>query len=167
MVLSYSKLRKPVNKQLVDPSTGRLREDWDFFFAQLTTRLNAAVDEAAGLSGGIGFVIDGGASDIVAGLAGSLRVPIAMTITAAYLLADQNGDIQIDIWKDSYGNYPPTNADSITASAPLTLSGAMASADTTLSGWTTSISAGDILYFNVDSVSSIKRCEISLSSTKV
>lgn len=43
MALSYSTLRKPVNPQIIDPSTGRMREEWVFYFDQLTTRLNAAV----------------------------------------------------------------------------------------------------------------------------
>jgi len=128
--------------------------------------LLGATAGAGGSPGVIGFVIDGGGSILTTGSKGSLRVPVDATITSGYLLADQSGSIQIDIWKDSIGNYPPTDADSITASAPLSLSSAQSSSDTTLSGWTTSISSGDILYFNVDSVSSIKRVEISLDIVK-
>lgn len=167
MVLSYSTLRKPIGRQLVNPETGNMREEWVIYLDQLTKRLNDAVDNAAGLLGGFGFTIDGGGSVITTGAKGSLIVPYGLTITSAYLLADQNGDIVIDIWKDTAPNYPPTDADSITASAPLTLSSDNYMVDTTLTGWTTSIAAEDILYFNVDSVSSIKRVEISLSGTKV
>jgi len=128
--------------------------------------LLGATAGAGGAPGSIGFTIDGGGSVLTTGSKGSLRVPYSAEITSGYLLADQSGSIVVDIWKDSIGNYPPTNADSITASAPLSLSSAQSSSDTTLTGWTTSLSAGDILYFNVDSVSSIRRVEISLDTIK-
>jgi hypothetical protein len=73
----------------------------------------------------------------------------------------------VDIWKDTYANYPPTNADSITASAPPTIATAEKSQDTTLTGWTTSIAAGNTLRFNVDSVTTITRLTVALSVTKV
>lgn len=108
------------------------------------------------------FVIDGGGSAITTGEKGHLEVPFDCTITAVTMLADQSGSIVIDVWKDTYANYPPTNADSITASATPTISSAVKSQDTTLTGWTTSLTAGDILAFNVDSVTNITRVTISL-----
>ena len=81
-------------------------------------------------------------------------------------LADVSGSAVVDIWKDTYANYPPLNADSITASAVPTISTAVKSQDATLTGWTTSIVAGDILAFNVDSVTTIKQLTVSLKCTK-
>ncbi len=43
MALNYSILRKPDNNQVVDPSTGKMREEWQLYFDGLTKRLNAAV----------------------------------------------------------------------------------------------------------------------------
>lgn len=43
MALNLTSLRKPVNRQLIDPSTGVLREEWDIFLTALTGQLNAAV----------------------------------------------------------------------------------------------------------------------------
>jgi hypothetical protein len=111
----------------------------------------------------LNFVVDGGGSAIAAGVVGFVEIPFDCDITVGKLLADQTGDIVIDIWKDTYANYPPTNADSITASAPLTISGADKSSDTTLTGWTTTITAGDILWFNVDSASDVTRVTIALT----
>lgn len=68
--------------------------------------------------------------------------------------------------KDTYANYPPVDADSITASAPVTISSATKSQDSTLTGWTTSISAGDVLGFNVDSITTCQRVTIALKVTK-
>ena len=114
----------------------------------------------------IQFVIDGGGSAITTGVKGYLEIPFACTINQVTLLADQSGSIVVDIWKDTYANYPPTDADSITASAVPTISTATKSQDATLTGWTTSISAGDILGFNVDSITTCTRVTVSLKVTR-
>ncbi|KKN72537.1 hypothetical protein LCGC14_0410410 [marine sediment metagenome] len=112
------------------------------------------------------LVIDGGGSVISTGIAGWLHIPFACVIEEVTMLADQSGSIVVDIWKDAYSDYPPTNADSITASAPPTISTATKSQDSTLTGWTTSIAAGDTLHFNVDSVTTITELTISLKAQK-
>jgi hypothetical protein len=114
----------------------------------------------------ISFIIDGGGSAITTGVKGYLEIPFACTITAARALADQSGSIVVDIWKDTFANYPPTNADSITASAPVTITTDTDSEDETLTGWTTSVAAGDILGFNVDSITTVERVTISLTVLK-
>ncbi len=114
----------------------------------------------------VGITIDGGGSAITTGVKGYIEVPYACTINQVTLLADQSGSCVIDVWKDTYANYPPTVADTITASAKPTISAATKSQDATLTGWTTSISAGDILGFNVDSASTITRVHLILKVTK-
>ena len=113
----------------------------------------------------IEFVIDGGGSAITTGVKGYLEIPFACTINRVTLLADQSGSIVVDVWKDTYANYPPVDADSITASAVPTISSATKDQDATLTGWTTAISAGDILGFNVDSITTCQRVTISLKVT--
>lgn len=113
----------------------------------------------------MGIVIDGGGSTITTGIKGDLVVPIGCTIVSVTMVADQSGSIVIDIWKDTYTNYPPTIADTITASAKPTISAALKSQDTTLTGWTTSVAAGDTIRFNVDSITSITRVTLSLKVT--
>jgi hypothetical protein len=95
-----------------------------------------------------------------------VQIPYDGTITAATLLADQSGSVVVDIWKDTYANFPPTVADTITAAAKPTLSGAIKSTDSTLTGWTTSITAGDILEFNIDSVATIQKLIVILDIDK-
>jgi len=114
----------------------------------------------------ISFIIDGGGSAITTGEKGHLEIPFACTINQVTMLADQSGSIVVDIWKDSYANFPPTDADSITAAAPPTISAAQKSQDGTLTDWTTAITAGDILAFNVDSIATCTRVTISLKVTK-
>lgn len=109
------------------------------------------------------FVIDGGGSAITTGIKGDVEVPFAWSdIVSARLFADQSGSIVINVWKDTYANFPPDVSDKITASAPPTISSATKSQDTTLTGWTKTGSAGDVLRFNVDSASTIARVTISL-----
>jgi hypothetical protein len=95
-----------------------------------------------------------------------LSVPYSGTITAARILADQAGSLVVSVWKDTYGNYPPTSGDNIAASAPPTLSGAASSYDTTLTGWTTSVTAGDVFRISVSSASTVTWAEITLEITK-
>jgi hypothetical protein len=114
----------------------------------------------------INVIIDGGGAAITTGVKADLLIPYAATITAARLLADQSGSIVVDIWKDTYANFPPTVADSITASAKPTLSSAQKSEDTTLTGWTASLVAGDYLRFNVDSATTVQRVTLALTITR-
>jgi hypothetical protein len=115
---------------------------------------------------GFEIIIDGLGSTITTGIKGDFEVPFNCTITAARLFADQSGSIVVNIWKDTYANYPPVVGDKITASAPPTITAALTSQDTTLTGWTTTCTAGDVLRFNVDSVTSITRVTLALRVTR-
>ncbi len=122
---------------------------------------SAAADVAS-----LTFIIDGGGSAITTGQKGHLEIPFACTINQVTMLADQSGSIVVDIWKQAYADFPPEDANSITASAPLTITTAQKSQDATLNGWTKAIAAGDCIAFNVDSVTDIERVTISLKVTK-
>lgn len=115
------------------------------------------------LRGEISFRIDGGGSAITTGAKKIyLRVGYDCTITGWQLVADQTGSISIDIWKDSYANFPPTVADTITASAKPSLSSAQKNESSTLTGWTTTLQAGDYLEVNIDSASTITLAILTL-----
>ena len=114
----------------------------------------------------LAFVIDGGGSAITTGIKGDLEIPFNCTITGWTLLADQTGSIVIDVWKDGYVNYPPTVADTITASAKPTVSSSTKGPSSTLTGWAPAIVAGQTLRFNVDSAATITRVTISLKVTR-
>jgi len=114
----------------------------------------------------IQFIIDGGGDTITTGIKGDLEVPFNCTIGTSTLLANTTGSIVIDIWKDALANFPPTDADSITASAAPSISTALTSQDSTLTGWTTSLESGSTLRYNVDSVTDIDRVTLSLQVTR-
>jgi len=83
------------------------------------------------------------------------------------LLADQSGSIVIDLWRDSYANYPPTVADTITASAKPTLATAIKNQSAEVATWKRTINKGDTLRINVDSVTTITRATLALSLVKL
>lgn len=111
----------------------------------------------------LNVVIDGNGSVIPTGVAGDVFIDFACTITKVTMLADTSGSIVVDIWKAPYGSFPPTVANTITASDLPTISSALSSQDSTLTGWTKAINAGDDLRFNVNSVASIKRLVVALT----
>lgn len=123
-----------------------------------TLTISSKADKYATLN----VVIDGGGSVITTGVKGDAVIDFPCTIEQWTLLADASGAIVIDIWKDTFGNAPPTGADSITASAKPTLSSAAKAQSGVLTGWTTSVTAGDVLRFNVDSATTVTRVTLAL-----
>ena len=117
-------------------------------------------------TGSFGITIDGGGSAITSGVQGYVEVPYSGVITSWTLIADQVGDCVIDVWKDTYANYPPTIADTIAGSEKPTLSSSIKNQDNSLSTWTTTVNAGDIIAFNVDSASVVTRVTLSIKITK-
>jgi hypothetical protein len=110
----------------------------------------------------IGVTVDGGGGVPSTGLQGFRSFPQSGTIVRVRVIADQTGSAVFGVWKDTFANFPPTIADSITASAPPTLSSAQASEDATLTGWTTSVSAGDVFAFNLSSASTVTRVTLEI-----
>lgn len=107
------------------------------------------VAAAAGSAGPktVGVTVDGGGTVITTGQKGYIQCPITGTITKWTLLADQPGDVEFDVTLDAFASFPPTT--SIVASAPPVLSGADSDTDSTLTGWATSVTAGDVFGFEV------------------
>ena len=108
------------------------------------------------------FFIDGGGSAITTGIKGVIAIPFKCEIVSVTMMTDQSGSIVVDIWKDTYANYPPTNADSITDSTPPTITTADKMVDSTLTDWTKAIALGSILTFNVDSATTVEWAMIEL-----
>ncbi len=116
-----------------------------------------------------GITIDGGGSAITTGVKGYIQIPYDCTINANTIVADVAGAIVIDVWKDTYANFPPVVGDSITASAPPTIAATnQSSTDSTLTGWGVGKTclAGDVLGFNVVSCTTITRATLTLKVTK-
>jgi hypothetical protein len=100
------------------------------------------------------------------GIKAAAFIPFDATITKAVILADQATDAVVDIWKSDFAGYPPSSGNSITAATPPTLLGAVKNQDATLTGWTTAVTAEDILVFYVSGVTTARRLTLSLKLEK-
>jgi hypothetical protein len=144
--------------------------DGDFVLDTATQTLtnktiSGANNTITGLKQIVTVVFDGGGSAPTANTKRYIRVPYAATITKWTILGDVSGSAVVDVWKDTYVNYPPTVADSIAASAKPTLSSALKNENSTLTGWTTTITAGDVLGFNLDSCTTCTVVAVELEIT--
>jgi len=119
------------------------------------------------LTAAITFIIDGAGAIYSNGLKGYIQVPFDCEIASVTMLADRVGSTVIDIWKAPYETYPPVLANSICASAKPTITSAIKSSDTTLTGWNKIINSGDVLAFNVDSVTTITRVTITIDVDRI
>jgi hypothetical protein len=116
------------------------------------------VDITGGSGGGInklGAVFGGSEDPLEAGTTVFYTVPANLTISGWRILNDVSGSITIDVWVDTYANYPPTVLDTVTASAVPATSGAIKNESSTLTGWDTSLAAGDVIGFNLKTVDGI------------
>lgn len=113
----------------------------------------------------ISMTASNGGSTLVTGVIGYVYCQFSGTITSNILMADASGSIVVDVWKIGYGSFPPTVTNTITASAKPTLSSQQTSQDSTLTGWTTTVTAGDVFAFNVDSVSGVDEITLTLLVT--
>lgn len=86
---------------------------------------------------------------ITTGAKGRKTVGYNGTIVGWKLVTDQSTTMTLDVWKAN--NTIPTAANSITGSAPISLTAAQLGSTTTLTGWTTSVASGDVFIVNVNS----------------
>ena len=119
-----------------------------------------ALAAVADLTRTVNYVIDSGSLPMQVGDKGKLTIDVTGVIENIRVLADQTGDIVLDIGKASFADYP--NFNSITAAQRVQLSNSNKYFDDVLNNWTTTITAGDILRVDVISVNNIRRLLISL-----
>lgn len=100
-------------------------------------------------AGGFGFTIDNNGSVITTtGTVGVGQIaPRDCTISAATMLADVSGSINVAVYKNTYSGYPAMTE--ISASADMNLTSEVKSQDSTLTGWTTTVTAGDVIEFYI------------------
>lgn len=113
----------------------------------------------------VGVTLDGGGSALTTGQKGYITFHSAGTIKAWNITAD-TGTCTFDIWKIASGTAVPTVTNTITASAKPALATGTAIHSTTLSGWTTSVTANDIFGFNLDAVSGATKLTLTVEIDK-
>ena len=124
---------------------------------------NTSINPSAVNTGTIGITIDGAGSVITTGFKQYVVIPYNCIITDWYIIADVVGSIVIDVWKDTS---IPTVANTIAGSEKPTLSSQQNNSDNVLTTWTTTVTAGDIIGFNVDSVSTITKATLVIKIRK-
>jgi hypothetical protein len=115
-------------------------------------------------TGCIGVSLDGQGGKVKPGFIQSIVIPYNCTINKWYLVSDRVGSIVLDVWKKAGGL--PTVADTITGSEKPTLNYATSNSDVDLTTWTTSVSAGDVITFYVESCVLCQKATLSLLVTK-
>ena len=104
----------------------------------------------------VSAVFDGGGSALSGTVTRCSQVNYAGTINEATIIADVSGSATIDVRTVAYSSYTgPSSASTITASATPALSSAVKYQDSTLSGWTTSLSANTVVCFVLTSPSTV------------
>jgi len=112
-------------------------------------------------------VIDGGEYPLSNGIKGTLWFDYGFTITDWIVLADQDGSVELDIWKSTYASYPPTALNSIVGNNPPFISSAQKGRAINMTGWGTTVAAGSALTYYVTECSSITRCTVILKITRL
>lgn len=105
---------------------------------------------------------DTGGSALTSGSVVYFTIPFAGTITGWDIAADA-GTCTIDVWKIASGTAIPTIANTITASALPALASGTVAQSTTLTGWTTSVAANDIVAFDLKTVATAKFVSVQLN----
>ena len=122
--------------------------------------------DAAGWDyGTIGWTIDGAGATISVGMkAGGILVPFNGTIVSADLVLDKPGNVVVNIFKDAFPNWLPTLSedDSICTGVQLTTANTLTSRDSTLGGWTTTVTKGDYYVVSVDSATNATWATVTL-----
>lgn len=119
-----------------------------------------ALATAADLTRSVNFVIDSGSSPMLPGSKGKVTIDVSGVIESVKVLADQTGDIVLELSKSDFNAYPTFTT--LTNNQRIQLTGQNKYFDDVLNNWDTTIVAGDILDFEVVSVNNIRRLLISL-----
>ena len=110
--------------------------------------------------GAFGVTFDGQGGIVSVGKTDWVFIPYNCTITGWVITGDQVGSCVIDIWKDTYANFPPTAADSIAGSEKPTLASARTNRDLSLSPPWAAVTAGDCIMFYVESCSTLTKINL-------
>jgi hypothetical protein len=118
---------------------------------------------AAALKHQITIIIDGAGSAITTGAKKAyVRVPCNMTLTGWDVVADQAGSIVVDLWKDTYANFPPTVTDTFAGTEKPTLATTQKAQDVSLTSMNTTLTEGEYIEANVDSAATVTKMIITL-----
>lgn len=105
-----------------------------------------------------GIVVDGAGVAITIGSKGTKYIPFDCTITGWDIRGDITGSCVFDVKRSGV---------SLAGTEKPTLSSATSNSDLALSTWTTSLTAGDVVEFIVDSASTLTRATVTILVNKI
>jgi hypothetical protein len=104
----------------------------------------------------VSVVFDGGGAALSGTVTRCSQVNYGGTINKATVISDVSGSATVDVRTVAYGSYTgPGSASTITASDTPALSSAVKYQDSTLTGWTTSLTANTVVCFVLSSPSTV------------
>lgn len=136
---------------LIDPATG------------LAYTAGSGGGSSVTYDSGISAVLDGNGADITVGLKGDFEVPFNCTIGHLTGLFDAAGTFTVNILRATGVAYPTFASIS---GGPVAMGGAVKYLDGDLTGWTTSLSQGDVLRFSLTACAGVQRASLNLRVRK-
>lgn len=114
--------------------------------------------------GSFGITIDAGTSIIGTGSKGYVTMPYSGSIDSWDMVSNVTGDIQVDLRKSTYFDFPNTN--SVTSGNYIGMTNSQKNTDTVISGWSTIFSENDVFEFVVLSAATMSRSNIVVKTIK-
>jgi hypothetical protein len=118
----------------------------------------------ASKDGGFVYQFFEGGAELTVGTKIYFEVLYDCEIVQWTLLADLSGDVQLDIGVGDYASYPVVS--SIVGGSPPAITGDDKNQDSTLSGWTTALTKGQILALEIVSIATITNLTLSVQARR-
>jgi len=143
-------------------SYGRLSAAGSPEWVDVVPSIGGGGGSLVGTAANLNIMLDGVGSTLAPGVAGDVQIPSGFTITGWDLVADQVGSLTLDVWRDTYGVFPPTIADTITGTEKPRLTSEVKNQDLALTTWSTALAAEQWLRVNVDTAVNVTRATLTL-----
>jgi len=111
-----------------------------------------------------GCSVNGGGFAPLTGIIGYTVIPYDGVIAGWSIVSDVVGSCVIDVWKAA--GTIPTVANTITGTEKPTLTAQQLNSDNVLTTWSVAVTAGDVIGFNLDSVSTLTSVNLIIKIIK-
>lgn len=147
--------------------------EWEVVSCTTITRVNliltCVIPTQASQSTAFGITIDGGDLEVSDGSKGYAIIPFDCAITGWKILGDVSGSVEVDVKKGTFpaGGATPTTASLIgSGGTKPSITTAFSASSTDVTGWTTAITEGDVIEWNIDSCTTITRLNLIITCNK-
>jgi hypothetical protein len=132
---------------------------------KLRLKISSTWTTVSGPNTVIPLILDNGGAVLATGKQYDFVVPFDCVVTGWTIVGEPSGSIVVDLWQDTYANYPPTVADTITGSQKPTITTAVKGQNLAISPtWT--LTKDSVIRVYIDSVTTITSATVNLHVTK-